>query len=268
MYKTLKGGKVKLLAHYHEYVSPAEYASNMRLVKMMHRLERKMYVNSYKWISQTNEVRLQKMIADNALENVNPTIFHTMPNYPSRDWAVCKTQKPDKRKKRLVYVGALGYDTTYLQELADWVAHHKDEVTLDIYTFNIDKKAEQFLLSIQEDCIQLHAGVNYDELPCLLKAYDIGLIIYKPVSANWIYNAPNKLFEYIACGLDVWFSKTMTYALSFVRVKTFPKILAVDFESLDQFNYKDAFNREDLAFEEPRYFYEGVYGDIVTALNE
>jgi hypothetical protein len=268
MYKKLKKSKVKLLAHYHEYCTPLEYANNMLLVKAMHKQEAKMYPHSYHWISQANEVRLQKMISDHHLQNINESVFHTMPNYPSRHWAKIRTSYRNSKKIRLVYVGSLGYDTTYLEGLAQWVIKNKAQVTLDFYSHNMDEKAESFLALIEEEGIQFHGGVNYQELPEILINYDIGLVIYKPVSDNWIQNAPNKIFEYLACGLDVWFPKTMTYTLSLATEETMPKIIPVDFENLDELDFKKAVNRDGLHFKESNFFYENIYPDILDAINK
>jgi len=268
IYKKIKGSKVKLLTHYHEYCSPVEYAENMFLTKAMHRQEVKMYPHSYHWISQTNEVRLQKMITDNHLENIEQCVFHIMPNYPSRHWAKSKTSYRVSKRTKLVYVGSLGFETTYLQELTEWVVKNKDHFTLDVYSHNIDEKAKSFLASVHQDCIQFHGAVNYQELPNLLTNYDVGLVIYKPVSENWIQNAPNKVFEYLACGLDVWFSKTMTYTLSLATEATFPKTIPVDFETLDDFDFEKVVNREGLTYIESNFFYENVYNDILTAMSK
>jgi len=268
MYKKMKGSKVKLMVHYHEYCSREEYANNMLLTRAMHRQEVKMYRHSYEWISQTNKVRLQKMINDNHLENCDPSFFRAMPNYPSKYWAKSKTSYGISKKIRLVYVGSLGFHSTYLKELTEWAEKNTGHVTLDFYSHNIDEKAKSFLASVKDDCIRFQGSINYNELPNLLTNYDIGLVIYKPVSDNWIQNAPNKVFEYLACGLDVWFSKTMTYALRLTTEETFPKIIPVDFEKLDEFDFKKAINRDGLSYKETNFFYEDVYPDILTEISK
>ncbi len=265
-YKKIKGPKVKLLAHYHEYTSVHEYKHNMRLVTLMHQMETRMYPWAYSWISQTNEVRLEKFINDNGLEKIDQPVFHTMPNYPSKYWAKRKAVFNSTDKIRLVYVGSLGYDTMYLQELADWVRKNKDYMSLDFYAYNIDERAKQFLQEQNDNCIRFHGGCDYNELPEILKDYDVGLSIYKPVSDNWIYNAPNKIFEYLACGLDVWFSRTMTYTKRLERGDVFPKIIAVDFEDLDEFDFRKAIKRDGLLHKESGFFYECVYPEIYRCM--
>lgn len=266
-YKKLRGNKVKLLVHYHEYNTLLEYENGMRLVKLMHQMEKKMYPYAFDWISQTNEIRLEKFINDNELENVNQSKFHTMPNYPSKYWAKGKTDFNSSDKIRLVYIGSIGYDTMYLKELTDWTILNKDKVSLDFYTDNIDDKAKDFLHSLKDDCITFHGGCDYNDLPAKLVNYDVGLVIYKPVSENWIHNAPNKVFEYLACGLDVWFPETMSYTLSKARMNVYPKILAVDFENMQDFNFQKAINRNGLLYKETDFFYENIYHDILSALS-
>jgi hypothetical protein len=268
LYKKLRGNKVKLLVHYHEYRSPIEYRYNMRLVKKMYRMESEMFAGNYTWISHTNQNRLDNFIKDHHLENSNQSIFHTMPNYPSKYWIKEKTSFNSSNKVRLVYIGSLGFDTMYLKELVEWVRNNKQFLSLDFYTYNIDNKAKIFLQSMNDSCIKLHSGCNYDDLPGILKNYDVGLVIYKPVSENWIQNMPNKIFEYLACGLDVWFSKTIRYSLLIARENVYPKIVPLDFENLKEFDIEKSINRKGLNLQPNDFFYENVYGEIYKCLRE
>lgn len=268
MYQQCKGEKIKLFAHYHEYLNPNEYENNMRLVKWMHGIESKMYPASYSWISHTNEPRMEKFISDQQLEKVDQNIFHIMPNYPSRNWAKKMNKLQSTGKVRLVYVGSLGFNTMYLKETVDWVQLNCRSLSLDIYSHNIDEDAHSFLQSVQNENIKIHGACNYDRLPDVLHNYDVGLVMYKPVSDNWIYNAPNKVFEYLACGLDVWFSKSMTYMMGLSSANAYPKILPIDFEKLDEFNFKRAVNREGLLFKENNFYYENVYNEMYESLNQ
>ncbi len=233
----------------------------------MHKLESKSYASSYSWISHTNEYRLDKFIKDENPGKVNRNVFHTMPNYPSKNWVKEKTQFGSSKRIRLVYVGSLGFDTMYLKEVTHWVKSNETSLSLDIYSHNLDDKSQAFLQNMPHSNIQFHGAFDYESLPVILKNYDVGLVIYKPIAENWIYNAPNKVFEYLACGLDVWFSKTMTYTLKLTRDKTFPKIIPVDFEKLDQFDFRAAVSRKGLAFEETNFYYEDVYPEIYEAIN-
>ncbi|HET7115232.1 MAG TPA: hypothetical protein VFI29_01995, partial [Hanamia sp.] len=259
--KKLKGNKVNLLLHCHEYTSPENY-NDMWLVQKMHKMETKMYPVSYVWISHTNEVRLEQFKKDHDLENVNKNIFHVMPNYPSRSWSSFKTDFGSTDKTRIVFVGSLGYDNMYLQETVDWVELNKDCFSLDIYAYNIDKKAKNLLDSINNNCINHYQGFDYKELPFILKKYDIGLVLYKPYNFNHVNGVSNKVFEYLACDLDVWFPKDNTYMLSMVREKSYPKILGLDFTNLPGFDFKNALKRDGMDYHSDNFFYETIYKEI------
>jgi hypothetical protein len=62
---------------------------------------------------------------------------------------------------------------------------------------------------IDSKYINLFESINYFKLPEVLIKYDVGLTIYKGFIPNYIYNVPNKVFEYLACGLKVWYSKDL-----------------------------------------------------------
>jgi hypothetical protein len=70
--------------------------------------------------------------------------------------------------------------------------------------------------------------IDYYELPKELVKYDIGLVLYKGHIPNYVYNVPNKVYEYLACGLRVLTSNQLT---STVKLKH-NKIKAVDFNNL------------------------------------
>lgn len=72
-----------------------------------------------------------------------------------------------------------------------------------------------FLIILIQVLFCLDSGINYSDLPGVIRAYDVGVILYNGHIANYVFNAPNKLFEYLACGLDVWSpSNDWKFALS------------------------------------------------------
>lgn len=77
--------------------------------------------------------------------------------------------------------------------------------------------------------------VEYEKLGSILKNYHVGLILYKDLITNFVYNALNKLFEYLSCGLDVW------HPFSYGRNKTYknngsPKVSEINFDAPPIFN--------------------------------
>jgi len=267
MYKKILGDSVKLMVHYHEYTTVEEYAHSMRLVKRMHQLEKTMYKNSFNWISHTNEIRLQRFKVDYSLNQIPADIFYTMPNYPSKFWAAGKSKTGKSEKNRLVYIGALGYDNMYLKETIDWVLSNNQFLSLDLYANIIDTKAADFIKSIKDESINYHGGCNYADLPDVLKMYDVGLVMYKPFDENTVNAVSNKVFEYLACGLDVWFSEDMTYTSVYTRRDVYPKVLPINFNRLDDFDFKRSFKRNGLSYQPTDYFCENVYAIIYDKMS-
>jgi hypothetical protein len=265
LYKKYVSRNARLMVHYHEYVTPTEYQRGMKLTQWQHRLETRMYQAEFSWISQTNEIRLQKFIGDNKLNNVNQGVFHIMPNYPPVSWRRLRKANDAKSegKIKLVYAGALGYDNMYVKEVIEWVGSDSN-LSLDIYSYNIDSKAQQYLDRIPYQNIRLMGGCDYQELPQKLSSYDAGLVFYKPFSENTIHAVSNKVFEYVACGLDVMFSNDMTYTREFATKGTYPIIVGVDFNNLKKFDIYTALQKDKLVCRPSDFYCETVYQSLIN----
>jgi hypothetical protein len=186
-----------------------------------------------------------------------------MPNYPSKFWAkMTERNVKEDGKIRMVYAGALGLDTTYLREIVEWVIENDEFLSLDIYAYNVDEKAGEFLRTITNTSVSFHGGCDYKNLPGILSSYDVGLVIYKTYSENFMQGISNKVYEYLACGLDVWFSKEITHTSTIGRNDVYPKVIAVDFGNLKDFNFHEAADRSGIQENKTGYFYENVYPEI------
>ena len=129
---------------------------------------------------------------------------------------------------------------------AEWVDQQNGKATWHIYTNNILKEARKFIEEMNSPHIIIKEGLSYDELPEILKKYDVGVILYNGHIPNYVYNAPNKLFEYLVCGLDVWYPGVMTEIRGYRTFNTFPKVVEVNFNNLDCFNLGSALNKEEV----------------------
>ena len=111
--------------------------------------------------------------------------------------------------------------------------------------------------------------VPYELMPSILSNYDIGVILYKGVIPNHIYAVSNKLFEYWACGLDVWFSDKMTGSLQYSRTDFYPKLIPVNFEELDGFDMNCAISHTGLSYQPFPYYCEQQFDSffLETQLN-
>jgi hypothetical protein len=260
LYKRFISRNTRLLIHYHEYTSALEYKTGMTLTRWFHRLEKWLYPKST-WVSHTNEARMQLFKKD-LLPVIIPNTF-ILPNYPPTNWA--HDPKPCvKAPVRIVYIGSLSLVTMYAKEFAKWVISQNGKVIWHLYTSNYSEEAKVYFNELKTDWIALRPGVEYKMLPEILKEYDVGVILYKGHIPNFVYNAPNKLFEYLACGLDVWFPHVMTGSIPYCTLKTYPKILALNLERTDTWDLSVLVNREGLVLRASPYYFEFAIKDLVA----
>jgi hypothetical protein len=258
---------VEIYIHYHEYSSPVQYQTGMKLEKHLHSIEKKLYPN-VNWISHTNKFRLNKFKSDQNLIDLEGDMLKVMPNYPPQKWGkIDKGINATEETIKLVYIGhTLSFDTMYGKEILDWVSVNGKKVKLDCYLHKKPEWIQSYLYNNQISNVNLYDAVMYTDLPQVLIKYDVGLIIYKAHIENFKYNAPNKLFEYLNCGLDVWFPKQMLGAHEYVCEDTRPRVLALDFERLEQYSTSFLLGRADLPRREINYFCEPVYEKLYQAM--
>ncbi len=242
VYKKWFNRSVKIYIHYHEYTSPAEYEKGMWQVKQFHKLEKKMYPQ-VNWISHTNENRMGLFESDN--KTISLSGKHIMPNYPPPEWkeVAGKNVKVAGTPVRVVYVGSMGLSTMYIKEFAEWVNELKGKIHWDIYSYNAGEDVIDFINQLNCPFIRLLAPVDYYELPAILRRYDVGIILYKGYAPNWIYNIPNKLFEYHVCGLDVWYPSDMISPDRYITSDEYPQVVKLNFEKLPDNDPDDLVNR-------------------------
>lgn len=178
-----------------------------------------------------------------------------------------------------------------------------DAVTLDVFAYNADEKTKVFLreasgerreaeerrgnrpqensavdaetdsLAASSSQLASHvfhsrvryfeAGVDYDDLPKVLADYDVGVILYRCNTTNYKFNASNKLFEYLACGLEVWYPPQMQGVKPYARDDMFPRVLEVDFERLDKLDLDRMANANGLPDAPPPPCCEDEFGKLM-----
>ena len=210
LYMKFFGKATKLYIHYHEYEDQENYKNGMKQVKYYHKLEKEFLYKKATWISQTNTDRIQMFASDHP--KLPSGILKVVPNYPPKDWLRhTNLIKPDGHTLiKTVYVGSLSLKDTFIKEYCDWVLKQKGKVYFHIYAYNLHDDTILYLKSLNTNYIVYYTkGVEYNKMPALLADYDIGLILYKAHTKNYKYNAPNKLFEYLVCGLKVFYPDVM-----------------------------------------------------------
>lgn len=260
-YMMLFRSSTKLIIHYHEYNSKDWYANSSKLIKVYHRLEQKYLYSLAAIITQTNDDRIRLFLEDNS--SVSKLKMGEFPNYPPKSF---HTSSDGRRlvdgRVRIVYVGTLSLQSTYIVEFCDWVIAQNGNVLFDIFGYNVDEETMDFLEKLSCSWIVFNKeGVDYYELPKILNRYDVGVILYKGLTDNFRFNAPNKLFEYMACGLEVWYSD-MLLGINKMRKDTYPRIIPVDFTSIPE----GLLSKEEILNFIPhkKFYAEHIYEPMIT----
>jgi len=223
----------KIIIHYHEYISPEEIATSSLYFKFLCYLEKKIY-NRNVFVSHTNQERMDLFLNQHPTINKTNTIIS--PNYPPSNWYKYARENRIEKKIdiiKLVHVGALSLESMYVKEIVEWVLNQNGKYILHFYTDNIEPETKKYLESIKSESINLFGSINYFDLPKILINYDIGLTIYKGHIPNHIYSVPNKIYEYLACGLQVWYSDKLISTKKFVETEKIEGCYEVDFSKIN-----------------------------------
>jgi hypothetical protein len=251
-----------LLIHFHEYVSPEEYHSQ-KLLGFFHRLEKRLLPLAV-WVSHTNDFRLRKFKSDLSPLEISNTFI--LANYPPKSWY--SRVRPDfELPLKIVYVGAVSMSTMYTKEFANWVIEQQGKVIWDIYAYNITDEAKMYLNNVDSKNIRFMRGVDYNELPDILRRYQIGVILYKGFIPNYVYNAPNKLFEYLVCGLAVWFPSDMLATYQYVTNGTYPEVVKIDFSRLSDLKVDTVLDRKGFKAKESEFYCELELKPLINKLS-
>lgn len=254
--------KHRLLAHYHEIVTLDELNDGRYLNKFLNKIEAR-YYNKYNWISQTNKSRLEIFSTQFQLKNAEK-VLKILPNYPPLEWIKYKGQKQIEADIiKFVHIGAISTNGMYLKELLDEFGS-KSGCTIDFYSHNFSPEVTN-LISGHSNC-NINGAIDYKNIVQLKGMYDVGLVIYSGESLNFVYNAPNKIFEYLALDLDVWCSNKLVTAKEYERLDCYPKMIMVDFTDFKQFDIEKARSRKDLKYVPSSFTCESVYCELISYL--
>lgn len=225
--------KKRVIIYHHEYVSLQEIEVSSLYQKYLIFCEKKVY-RLCDYVSQTNEQRAELFLQD--VPFLYPHTMLVSPNLPPKEWyEFAKKNKTANKGStiKMVHVGALSLDTMYIKEIVNWVVAQNGKYSIDFYTDNITIDAKKYLNNINCKDVRLLGGVNYFQLPQVLVNYDIGLTLYNGHIPNYIYNVPNKVLEYLACGLNVLYSKDLISTTLFIDKYLLKGCYASDFINMD-----------------------------------
>ena len=230
--------RVPVFIHHHEYHSPDQFhRPGMRLIRWFHRLERRRLLPRAAWVSHTNARRMELFRED--CPEVGESACRILPNHPPASWqGTVNTAWPaGTHPFRFVCAGSLSLRDTFLAEFVEWLrTRPAGSALLDVYAYNLDAETAAFLDdpdTISAGVRWIRGGVVYQKLPEVLRHYHAGLVLYRARTLNYRFNETNKLFEYLACGLDVWYPDVMEGIRPHAREDTTPRVVATDFTSMN-----------------------------------
>jgi hypothetical protein len=234
-------GKARLFIHHHELYEPCDYLRpGMRLPRIGAILENSFLFQRAAWISETNADRLE--LTRKRHPEIADAVWQLLPNYPPAGWLHRIKNEKDNRQSaplRLIYVGSASFHDTYIEEIVRWAASYPGLVQLHICGYNVPENVWNWLETEQFANVTFDAaGYAYDDLPEILGDFDAGLVLYKGNTKNFIYNVPNKVFEYLVCGLEIWYPKEMIGMRHF-HEEIQAKLRELDFADLSRLHPKD-----------------------------
>lgn len=233
-YYRLRGGRARLFIHHHEYYAPGDYLKpGNRTTRICHWFEKAGLFGRAEWVSQTNATRLRLLMAD--CPAVTAAKGRLWPNHPPRAWLARAGRKAPASggPLRLVCVGSLSFEDTFIREVAEWVAARPGKVTLHVCGHNVRRDVWDWLASLNAAGISCQPeGCGYDDLPELLADFDVGLVLYKGNTLNFVHNVPNKAVEALVCGLEVWYPPEMAGMRDFQARHPELALREVDFRRL------------------------------------
>lgn len=219
--------KTEIFIHFHEFDGVEQKLNTSGYVRFLQRLENILMHNA-KWISHTNNDRINLFLSEH--RDIKQERVVQFPNYPIREiWKTENRRIFNSESIKLVYVGALGVNTTYIVEILDWISHVDSVFELTIFPGNIDPEVKILIEKHEGSNIRLEEKIPYYDLPKILHNFDVGLVLYNGNVPNMVFNVPNKVNEYLACGLNVWYSDVLVTTQTFSKENPDYPLFAVDF---------------------------------------
>lgn len=221
--------KKKIHIHYHEFLSIPEREKSSKYMRILFKFETILLKKTS--CSQTNKDRKLLFLKDNSYlkeENV-----YVVPNLPPESWWQDYGQFKKQwnvGKIKLVYVGALDAETMFLEETLKWVVENSKDLELTIYSQNMSEGARKLIQKYRSNAININQALNYYQLPLELVQYDLGLVLYKGHIPNYVFNIPNKVYEYLSCGLKVLSDSVITS----LKDSDLPGVISLELQDLNE----------------------------------
>lgn len=263
LYKRYINKNITVCSHYHEYMTKTEYKRpGMRIWNIYRHFEESWLFKHCNWISHTNSYRLD--LFKNDYPFLNSTQCHVMPNYPPKKWITKHKNLSKNGVIRCIYVGSLSLSDMFVKEFVEWANTMNGRISIDFYAFNFHPDIISYFDKLNKPWINLYShGVNYFDIPELLSRYDVGLLLYKAKTLNYKYNETNKLYEYLACGLNVWYPSTMLLIQNMASRNLFINNRCKSFDSKKE-NWPNLSDITSVDNTEYDYYCERIYKSFLS----
>ena len=265
LYLILFRRTTRLFMHYYEYSTLEELSRCALPNRLAHRGEVALQKRA-SWISQCNEMRIRAYQNDYRLPD---GICHVIHNYPPATWQRhFRLQKTISVPVKAVFCGVrMDLETLYVREFSDYVIRQNGKLVWDIYLASPSREIEEFIRSLNSPWVHLYASnIDYSQMPERLAKYNVGVILYKGITLNRKYVECNKFYEFLSCGLDVWFSSRMEAQHSLVTRDCYPKVVMLDFDHMEDVNLEQLISHENLQSNMPSYTAEKAADDFFHVL--
>ena len=260
IYKNIINKKAGLYIHFHEYTTITEYSNGGFVNKFFHWLEQGLFKKA-RWISHTNQTRLDKFLKDERLE-FNENRHFVAPNFPSNDWPIKNTKWKEGELLKFIYVGfAADSHSVYINELVEYLRMQPVKSELNIYCVKENSIPSDLLGESGNTTVNSYKPIHYKDLSKTIAQHHVGVILYKGLIENYIYNAPNKLFEYLSCGLNVIYPEVMKGCYGY-DTNCIPKVIRLNFNNMDDC---DIYNMANSIGEETKVDFsaESIYKNLL-----
>lgn len=129
------------------------------------------------------------------IKNLPPRVKIENSNYLREKYSICKDYKI------VIYQGAIISDRGLFPFL-DIMKEIENIFFVMIGVNEIEKELiEKIIKNGLNDRCKIHQPVNYTKLFEITKSADFGISLFEPVSDSYKYALPNKIFEYLSCGI-------------------------------------------------------------------
>jgi hypothetical protein len=179
------------------------------------------------WVSQTNIDRKRKF--QELFPKMNEKQLRVFPNYPSKNWVETGINRKIEHSEivKFIHVGSLGIETTFVREFIEWIQMQNGRATLTVVSQNLEQAVIDLIS--QKHWVTLIRNIPYQELSEMIVEHHVGVVLYKGHVPNFVYNVPNKVNEYLACGLNVWYSDVLISTHKFAEENPKYPLYCVDF---------------------------------------